>query len=174
MFISRVLSNVVFNVRHRKGMMKVGCKIHTVPVSPEPEYQSDDPMSLVSIFGGKKETSFKSFRFSQLAKENDILSCKLFCDDFINYKIKARINGNYIPKCIGFKFDCICIKPIVGRIIRISVDRIRKCNRETRNVSIETMEFGKMEFVFPTITKAIIFYNVINGIVQRKMYIEED
>ena len=168
------------NVGHKKGIMKIGrkIKIHTVPVSPEPEYQ-DDPMSLVNIFGGKKETSFKSFRFSQLAKENDILSCKLFCNEFMNYKIKARINGDYIPKRIWFKFGYICfgyicIKPVVGRIIRISVDIIRKCNRETKNVSIETMEFGKMEFVFPTITKAIIFYNVINGIVQRKMYIEED
>ena len=86
MFISSVLSNVV-NVGNRKGMMKVGrkIKIHTVPVSPEPEYQ-DDPMSLVNIFGGKKETTFKSFRFSQLAKEKDILSCKLFCNEFMNYK----------------------------------------------------------------------------------------
>jgi len=109
-----------------------------------------------------------------LAKEKDILSCKLFCNEFMNYKIKARINRDYIQKRIGFKFGYICIKPVVGRIIRISVDRIRKCNRETRNVSIETMEFGKMELVFPTITKAIIFYNVINGIIQRKMYIEED
>ena len=177
MFISRILSNVVFNVGHKKGMMKVGrkIKIHTVPVSPEPDYQPDDPMSLVNIFGGKKETTFKSFRFSQLAKEKDILSCKLFCNEFMNYKIKARINGDYIPKYIGFKFGYICIKPaVVGRIVRISVDRIRRCNRETNNVSIETMEFGKMEFVFPTITKAIIFYNVINGIVQMKMYIEED
>ena len=171
MFISHFLSNV----GHKKGMMKVGrkIKIHTVPVSPEPEYQ-DDPMSLVNIFGGKKDTSFKSFRFSQLAKEKDILSCKLFCNEFMNYKIKARINRDYIQKRIGFKFGYICIKPVVGRIIRISVDRIRKCNRETKNVSIETMEFGKMEFVFPTITKAIIFYNVINGIVKGKMYIEED
>ena len=173
MFISHFLSNV----GHKKGMMKVGrkIKIHTVPVSPEPEYQVDGPISLVNIFGGKKETTFKSFRFSQLAKEKDILSCKLFCNEFMNYKIKARINGDYIPKRIGFKFGYICIKPVVvGRIIRISVDRIRKCNRETNNVSIETMEFGKMEFVFPTITKAIIFYNVINGIVKGKMYIEED
>ena len=175
MFISSVLSNVV-NVGNRKGMMKVGrkIKIHTVPVSPEPEYQ-DDPMSLVNIFGGKKETTFKSFRFSQLAKEKDISSCKLFCNEFMNYKIKARVNGDYIPRRIGFKFGYICIKPIVvGRITRISVDRIRKCNRETTNVSIETMEFGKMDFVFPTITKAIIFYNVINGIIKGKMYIEED
>jgi len=174
MFISRVLSNV-FNVGHKKGVMKVGRKIHTVPVSPEPECESDDPMSLVSIFGGKKETSFKSFRFNQLAKESDILSCKLFCNEFMNYKIKARINRDYIQKRIGFKFGYICIKPIVvGRIIRISVDRVRVCNRETKNVSIETMEFGKVEFVFPIITKAMIFYNVINGIVQGKMYIEED
>ena len=79
-----------------------------------------------------------------------------------------KINGDYIQKRIGFKFGYICIKPVVGRIIRISVDRIRKCNRETKNVSIETMEFGKMELVFPTITKAIIFYNVINGIVRGK------
>ena len=70
MSISHVLYNVMFNlghkkvnVGHKKGMMKVGrkIKIHTVPVSPEPEYQ-DDPMSLVNIFGGKKDTSFKSFR----------------------------------------------------------------------------------------------------------------
>ena len=61
MFISCVLSNVLFNVGHKKGMMKVGrkIKIHTVPVSPEPDYQQDDPMSLVNIFGGKKETTFK-------------------------------------------------------------------------------------------------------------------
>ena len=163
------------NVGHKKGMMKVGrkIKIHTVPVSPEPEYQ-DDPMSLVNIFGGKKDTSFKSFRFSQLAKEKDILSCKLFCNEFMNYKIKARINRDYIQKRIGFKFGYICIKPIVGSIIRFSVDKVLECNREAKIVSVETMEFGKVEFLFSTITKSIIFHKVIDGIVNNKMYIEED
>ena len=170
MFISRVCSNV-FN---KKVMMKVGRKTDTVPVSPEIDHSDDDPMSLVNIFGGKKETSFNSFRFSQLAKENDILACKLFCDKFLDYKIKARINGDYIPKSIGFKFGYICIKPIFGSIIRISADKIFECNREAKTVSVETIEFGKVEFLFSTITKSIIFHKVIDGIVTRKMYIEED
>ena len=142
-------------------------------MSPEID-NFDDPMSLVNIFGGRKDTSFNSFRFNQLAKENDILACKLFCDKFLDYKIKARINGDYIPKSIGFKFGYICIKPIFGSIIRISADKIFECNREAKTVSVETMEFGKVEFLFSTITKSIIFHKVIDGIVTRKMYIEED
>ncbi len=171
MFISRVRSNVF---KQKKGMMRVGRKIHTVPVSPEIDDQINDPMSLINIFGSKRETNFNSFRFSQLAKDKDILSCRIFCKEFMDYKIKARVNGDYVPKFIGFKFGYICVKPLVGGIIRISVDRVRKCHRDTKNVSIETMEFGKMEFVFANITKAIIFSNVIKGIIERKMYIEED